>query len=148
MIVLRNFDKGDASNLHKSCFSNLSVEQIEHMIDEWNEKRFNGRYFEMFAIVRDETIVGTISLYHHSTQVVSIGPEIFCEYRRKGFATEAMIQACNMAKEKGYKIVSQQIRTDNSASIALHSSLGFETNGSIYTNAKGNQVSIYLKSLV
>ncbi len=148
MVILRNFNKDDAPNLHKSRYSSLSVEQIEHMIDEWNEKRFNGRYFEMFAIVRDEIIVGTISLYHHSTQVVSIGPEIFCEYRRKGFAKEAMIQACNMAKEKGYKIASQQIRINNSASIALHSSLDFETDGSIYTNAKGNQISIYLKSLV
>ena len=53
-----------------------------------------------------------------------------------------------MAKEKGYKIVSQQIRVSNAASIALHKSLGFETNDIIYTNAKGNQVSIYLKSLV
>ena len=53
-----------------------------------------------------------------------------------------------VAKEKGYKIVFQQIRTNNVASIALHSSLGFETNGLIYTNAKGNQVAIYLKSLI
>ena len=59
-----------------------------------------------------------------------------------------MIIACQKAKEKGFKIVSQQIRTNNAASIALHSSLGFETNELVYTNAKGNQVSIYLKCLI
>ena len=58
-----------------------------------------------------------------------------------------MIYACDIAKEKGYKIVSQQIRINNMASIALHSSLGFETNGLIYTNAKGNQVLTYSKHL-
>ena len=59
-----------------------------------------------------------------------------------------MVLAMELAHQKGYKIVSQQIRTDNTASIALHKALGFETSGAIYTNAKGNQVSIYLKSLV
>jgi L-amino acid N-acyltransferase YncA len=59
-----------------------------------------------------------------------------------------MICACQIAKEKGFKIVSQQIRVNNIASIALHSSLGFETNGVPLTNAKGKQVFIYLKSLV
>ena len=64
---------------------------------------------------------------------MSIGPEVFGEYRRKGFAKEAMICACEMAKEKGFKIVSQQIRTNNAASIALHLSLGFETNELVFT---------------
>ena len=55
----------------------------------------------MFAIVADKKIVGTISLYQHSTEVVSIGPEIFCDHQRKGFAKEAMVCACQIAKEKG-----------------------------------------------
>ena len=135
-------------SLIETGYHGLSSEQIVELIRDWNRKIFDGRYFEMFAVVSDNEIVGTISLYHHSSEVISIGPEIFSEYRRKGFAHEAMKQACSIAKNKGYKIVSQQIRTDNSASIALHLSLGFETNGSVYTNKKGNQVSIYLKSLV
>ncbi len=148
MIVLRNFTKTDALALQKLNHSHLSVEQVETLICEWNQKHVNGKYFEMFAIVFDENIVGMISLYQHSTEVVSIGPEIFTPYRQKGFAREAMLYACTIAKEKGYKIVSQQIRTNNVASIALHSSLGFETSGLTYTNAKGNQVAFYLKSLV
>ena len=147
MILLRNFKKEDASELQEYVYSDLSTEQVEALICEWYKKQFNGKYFEMYAIVSDEKIVGTISLYQHSSEVISIGPEIFCEYRRKGFAKEAMICACQMAKEKGFKIVSQQIRTNNAASIALHCLLGFETDELVFTNAKGNQVYIYLKSL-
>ena len=148
MVLLRNFTKEDALQLQQYGYSYLSIEQTEALICNWNKKQFNSKYFEMFAIVSNEKIVGTISLYQHSLKVVSIGTEVFCEYRRKGFAKEAMICACQMAKEKGFKIVSQQIRTNNAASIALHISLGFETNGLVYTNAKGNRVSIYLKCLV
>ena len=140
--------KDDALDLQRIQYPNLSVEQIENLICEWNQKRVNNKYFEMFAIVSEKSIVGTVSLYQHSTEVISIGPEIFEVYRQKGFAKEAMMLACNVAKEKGYKIVSQQIRTNNTASIALHASLGFETNGLIYTNAKGNHVAIYLKCLI
>ena len=63
-------------------------------------------------------------------------------------ADRRMRELEELSKEKGFKIVSQQIRTDNVASIALHSSLGFETNGLVYTNSKGNEVAVYLKSLV
>lgn len=148
MVVLRNFIKDDALILQANAFRDMSVEQIENLICEWNQKTVNSKYFEMFAIVVDKIIIGTISLYEHSGEVISIGPEVFKLYRQKGYAKEAMIYALNIAKEKGYKIVSQQIRTNNAASIALHSSLGFETNGLIYTSAKGNEVAIYLKSLV
>ena len=147
MILLRNFKKEDALELQEHGFPDLSTEQVEALICDWSKKQFDGKYFEMYAIVVDEKIVGTISLYQHSSKVVSIGPDVFCEYRRKGFAKEAMISACQIAKEKGFKIVSQQIRTNNTASIALHRSLGFETSEHVFTNAKGNQVSIYLKSL-
>ena len=148
MIFLRNLKIEDASELQKYGYSGMSAERVEALICDWGQKQFDGKYFEMFAIISDEKIVGTVSLYQHSLEVVSIGPEIFDEYRRKGFAKKAMMLACQMAKEKGFKIVSQQIRTDNAASIALHRSLGFETNGIVYTNSKGNKVSIYLKCLI
>ena len=148
MILLRKLKKEDAPELQEYGYSDLSIEQIEALICNWDKKQVNGKYFEMFAIVFEDKIVGTISLFQHTSEVVSIGPEVFGKYRRKGFAKEAMICACQIAKEKGYKIVSQQIRTNNAASIALHCSLGFETNELVYTNAKGNQVSIYLKCLI
>ena len=148
MISLRNFILDDAVHLQKNKHPNLSVQEVEQLICEWNQKHWNGKYFEMFAILLDGSIVGTVSLYQHSTEVISIGPEIFEAYRKKGYAKQAMLCACNIAKEKGYKIVSQQILTDNTASIALHASLGFETNSLIYTNSKGNSVAIYLKCLL
>ena len=148
MIFLRNLKIEDTSELQKYGYSGMSAEQVEALICDWGQKQFDGKYFEMFAIISDQKIVGTVSLYQHSLEVVSIGPEVFDEYRRKGFAKKAMMLACQMAKEKGFKIVSQQIRTDNAASIALHRSLGFETNGIVYTNSKGNKVSIYLKCLI
>ena len=148
MLLLKNFTIADAPILHLHMYPDLSIEQIEALICEWQRKEFNGKYFEMFAICYDEIIVGAISLYQHSKEVISIGPEIFPAYQRKGFAKQAMRLACDIAKEKGYKIVSQQIRINNEPSIALHKSLGFETNDLIYINAKGNQVFFYLKSLV
>ena len=148
MIHLRSFVKEDALELQKNGYSEFSSEQIKALICDWSKKEFDGKYFEMFAVVSDEKIVGTISLYQHSSEVISFGPEIFCRFQRKGFAKEAMMLACQIAKEKGFRIVSQQIRTDNVASIALHRSLGFETGGHIFTNNKGNQIYIYLKSLI
>jgi len=147
MIKLRNFINDDAAVLQQSVYPNMPVEQIKEMIANWDKKEFQDRYFEMFAVLDDEEIVGTISLYQHSKQVISIGPEVFSDYRRKGFAKEAMRLASDVARNKGYKIVCQQIRTDNVASIALHQSLGFETDGYVYTNRKGREVLIYLKAL-
>ncbi len=45
------------------------------------------------------------------------------------------------------EIVSQQIRTDNIASLNLHAKLGFETDNYIYKNRRGNDVLIFLKNL-
>ena len=148
MIFLRNLKIEDASELQKYGYSGMSVEQVEALICDWGQKQFDGKYFEMFAVVSDGKIVGMVSLYQHSSEVISIGPEIFCGYRRKGFAKKALSLACQIAKEKGFEMVFQQIRIDNPASIALHRSLGFETNGNVFSNAKGNQVAIYLKSLI
>ena len=147
-MTLRNFTESDASSLQRAMHPDMPTEQIKEMIAAWNRKEVNNRYFEMFAVLEDDTVIGTVSLYQHTKEVLSIGPEIFPAFRRKGYAKEAMTLACSIAREKGYKIVSQQIRRDNEASIALHNSLGFETNGQIYTSAKGSQVAIYMKSLI
>ncbi len=147
MIILRSFNENDAYILHKNGFSDLSIEQVKSLIGEWNKKCINHKYFEMFAILSENEIIGTISLYEHSEGVLSIGPTIFESHRQNGFGKEAMIHACNIAKEKGYKLVSQQIRCNNIASLALHSSLGFETDGGIYINKKGNQVVTYTTQL-
>ncbi len=58
-----------------------------------------------------------------------------------------MNAALEIAESKGYKIVLQDIRSDNIASIALHQSLGFETDKYAYVNKKGNEVFLFLKAL-
>ena len=147
VITLRNFLDSDAPIFQEKHSKHLSIEEIRDMFRKWNEKEYEGKYFEMFAIVKDEDIVGRISLYQHSENVISCGPEIFEGYRRQGFAKEAMLLAMDIAKGKGYKVVMQQIRVDNVASVALHNSLGFETDGYVYRNKKGNEVLIYIKVL-
>lgn len=148
MIVLRNFKDSDASIFQEKHSRHLSLEEILDMFRKWNVKEYEDKYFEMFAIVKGEDIVGRISLYQHSESVISCGPEIFEGCCRQGFAKEAMGLAMDIAKNKGYKVVMQHIRTDNGASIALHNSLGFETDGYVYRNKKGNEVLIYIKALV
>ena len=147
MIILRNFLDGDVTIFQGKHNQHLSVDQIKDLFRQWNKKEYEDKYFEMFAIVKDEDIVGRISLYQHSENVISCGPEIFEGYCRQGYAKEAMLLAMDIAKSKGYKVVMQQIRTDNVASVALHNSLGFETDGYVYRNKKGNEVFIYIKVL-
>ena len=147
MLLLRNFTDDDAIELHQKHNTNRSIDEIKILIAKWQEKKFANKYFEMFAIVNDTEMVGMISLYQHSPNVISCGPEIFECYRKRGFAGNAMMLAMKTAKSKGYKLVLQQIRVDNIASIALHKKLGFETDGYVYKNKKGNDVQIFIKLL-
>ena len=147
MILLRNFTESDAIEFHQKQSANISLDEVKKLIVKWQEKEFSGKYFEMFAVVKGTEIVGMISLYQHSPSVISCGPEIFESYREQRIATEAMMLAMKIAKNKGYKLMSQQIRVNNTASIALHNKLGFETDGYIYKNMHGNDVQIYIKLL-
>ena len=101
----------------------------------------------MLAIVEDGRLVGTVSLFEHSPSCASIGPEVFARERRRGIAFSAMRILLKTASEKGYRIIQQQVRADNTASIRLHEKLGFETDGYIYKNRHGHDVLLYLKAL-
>ena len=147
MITLRHFTENDAELLQANQLYNKSKEEILSLINEWKTNSYNGKYFEMFAVVNDTTIVGSISLYEHSPSVASIGVEIFATQRRHGYATDAMRLLLTYAREKGYKIIQQQVRTDNRSSIRLHEKLGFETDGYVYVNRKGHDIILYLKAL-
>lgn len=147
MISLRNFSNDDAESFRQKNNMNISLDEIRALFAKWNEKTYAGKYFEMFAIVKNDEIVGSISLYQHSESIISCGPEVFESYRRQGIGREAMLLAMNLAKNMGYKAVTQQISRSNTASIALHNKLGFETDEYIYKNQKGTDVSIYIKLL-
>ena len=146
MLTLRRFEAMD-TELVASRF-NLNLDGAKNLINEWNTQIFDGKHFEMFAIISNETVVGMISMYEHSKSVISIGPEIFEEYRRQGFAKSAMEKVISIAQRKQYAIVLQHVRINNEASIKLHESLNFEKDNSIYKNKKGNDIYLYLKCIL
>lgn len=147
MIVLRDFISSDIPALQKHCYPDLTGQEIQKMMEQWNQEEYAGKYFKLFAVTDGQTLAGSISLYQHTKSIVSFGPEIFTEYRRRGYASAAIREAFPIAKDKGYRIVLDQVRSDNTASIALHQKLGFETDACEYKNKKGNRVYLFLKLL-
>lgn len=145
MLTIRTVNASDAGLIARRW--NLSEERAREIVAESETKRFGGRYSELFAVENGGAAVGLFSVYEHAASIVSIGPEIFPEYRRRGYAKAAMREFLGMAKEKRYAVVLQQIRTDNEASIRLHESLGFEKDNTVYKNRHGHDVYIYLKAL-
>ena len=145
MISLRRISHDDLDTVFQH--TEMSLKDIETIIENSDSKSFHNHFFEMYVVLSESEIVGFISLFEHSLSVVSIGPEIFEECRKRGYATKAMQKAMDIAQSNGYRIVFQQIRTDNAASIRLHKKLGFETNNMVFKNGNNNDVFLYLKSL-
>ena len=147
MVNLRNFNEKDVPILIKYQYPNETMESVLHKIELWNTKDSDGKYFEMFAMTDNEKIVGMVSLYQHNKYIISIGPEVFENYKGQGYGTQAVNAAIEIAKDNGYKIAVAQIRKDNLASIRLHEKLGFEMDHQ-YINKRGNEVLFYIKSIV
>ncbi|MBO5213109.1 MAG: GNAT family N-acetyltransferase [Clostridia bacterium] len=146
MITLRHFNKNDIPELKNNMFVGKTDEEIISVLSEWDNLEFKGKYSEFFAVICNERIVGYVSLYQHNDYIISVGPEIFLEYRRKGYAYEALKQAYDYAKGKGYKVATAQVRNNNIASIKLHEKLGFVLDCEMI-NRHGNEVYIYIKLL-
>ena len=148
MICLRHFIAEDIPALQK-VYPDMTEQEVRDMLQQWHEMKYNGRYFEMFAVLSGSEVVGEISLYEHSKSAVSIGPTIYEPYRQKGYGKEAVKLAICRAREKGFRIIIQQVRTDNAASIALHNSLGFEIDGHgyIYMNRKEQPCYLFLMAI-
>ena len=144
MISIRPFTENDADVIRKNQYPEVSVPDIRKMISEWETKTYRNRYFEMFAVLEDGRIVGSVSLYGHSRSVASIGVEVYPEERGKGCASRGMELIMDRARALGYRIIQDQVRTDNQAGIAVHRHLGFETDGYVYQNAKGKDVLLFL----
>ncbi len=144
MISLRHFTEHDAETIQKKQYTETPIADIHEMISEWETNTYQGKFFEMFAITSDDAIVGSVSLYEHSKSVASIGVEVYPDEREKGYAAEGMRLIMNHARNHGYRIIQDQVRTDNQASIALHNKLEFETDGHVFKNAKGKDVLLYL----
>ena len=124
----------------------MSEDSLSEMIHDWNQMTYQGRYFEIFAIVADGQVVGLVSLYQHGKSIISAGPEIFSPYRKRGYAFQGVTLALEESKSKGYKVAVAQVRKNNDASIALHNKLGFMTDH-WFVNSKGNEVWFMMKVL-
>ena len=145
MVTIRNFTHEDAEPLQQGLYPDMTLSGISEMIDQWNTGIYRGRYFEMFAIVSDKSVIGYVSLYEHSKNVASAGAEVITKERRKGTASEAVSLLMQYASEKGYRIILDQVCKDNIASIRLHEKLGFESDGYVYRNQRDQEVVLYLK---
>ena len=143
-ISIRHFSDGDADTVRANQYPDMEKDAIRSMIREWNAGSFDGRYFEMFAVLRDGEIVGSVSLAEHTKSVASIGAEIYPAFRRRGFAYEANLLLFDRAKQLGYKVIQNQVRTDNAASIRLNEKSGFESDWYVYKNRKDHPVYLFL----
>ena len=147
MVTLRQFRKEDAESVRRNLYPDMTADEIAAMIDEWNTGVYQNRRFEMFAVLSDDRIVGYVSLYAISQSAVSAGAEIFRAERGKGYASEAMRLLTAYASEQNCRMILDQVRTDNQASIRLHDKLGFETDGSVFRNRRGHEVYLCFKLL-
>ena len=147
MVSIRLFADNDVDTLQTNLYPDMSAEEIRDMVREWNSGSYQGKRFEMFAVLRGEEIVGTVSLYALSKSLASIGAEVFEPYRRSGYAYEANLLLLDHAKELGYRVILNQVRTDNAASIRLNEKLGFETDRYVYRNKKEHPVFLFIKAL-
>jgi len=143
---LRHFTYEDISVLQKYKYQGSAPQEIQQKIDTWNSKHCDDKYFDMFAVTDEDKVVGMVSLYQHTTDSISCGPEIFAEYRNKGYGTKAVSQALDIGKRNGYKIAVAQIRKDNHESIHIHEKLGFELDHE-YVNKRGNEVGFFIKHI-
>ena len=147
MVFIRHFTDNDAGTLRTNQFPDMTNEDILNLIHDWNSFSYQDKFFEIFAVLSGETIVGSVSLYQHSQSVASLGVEVYESFRRSGFAYEAILLLLDHAKQLGYKIIQDQVRTDNNASILLHEKLLFETDQYIYRNKKDQPCYLFLKAL-
>ena len=146
MITIRPIKYADAPALDSTEYGSMSAEERHRMISESLEKTHNGRYFELFTVCVESTIVGFMNAYAHSEHIISIGPEIMSKFKRLGYAYEAESMVLELMKEKGYLVATGAVKQDNVASHALHRKLGFEVDV-VYTNKQGKQITLYIKAL-
>ena len=147
MIELRSFTNADIEQLQRYEHDRLSIAAWEKLIETWREKKYDDGYFEMFAVTDNGKLIGKASLYQRADHIVSCGIELYSEFRGKGYATDAYPILLSIAKQKGFTVAIAQVLADNSASIALHKKVGFESDYYTLTNKKGKSVYYFIKAL-
>lgn len=127
-------------------YHRCTAEDLQPMLEESRAQCHEGRYYEQFSVRMNGCLVGSVSLYAHDEATVCNGVEIFPPFRQCGFAKTALTLLSDVARERGYTLQTAQVRTNNTASIALHRSLGM-TAGEPWINRNGNEVVTFCKRL-
>ena len=111
MVVLRHFLEQDAGFICGNVYPDLTIDGATTMIREWNSGVHQGKYFEMFAVLSGDDIVGYASLLEHSHSTVSAGIEILRTEQNKGFGAQTLATLIDLAVSKGYRIMFDQVRS-------------------------------------
>lgn len=155
MVEIRNFNVNDVDFIFDNwaenprwdgCKFDKDKLEILSLINEFNTKKFDNRYFEQFVITYNKVPVGMISLYHQTETEASVGVFVHQDFRRKGIATIAYDLIEKVAKEKGYKFLSAGVLEENYASINMHIKLGFRKEKITLNKLGENQIK-FIKEL-
>lgn len=146
MLYLKPINYDNIKDFDGTDYSAMTFEERKTLIEESKNQIHNGAYFEFLVVYNDNTVIGFMNLFAHSTHIISCGPEIKADFKKKGFGFLAETMALEYAKEKGYTIAVGGVDDNNTASIALHEKLGFEMDRK-YINRQGRTIRIYIKAL-
>ncbi len=146
MISLRPVSEADIDSFAGTEYENMSSDDKLRVIRESISKRHEDRYFELMTVCDDDRIVGFMTLYALSEHVISIGPSVKQEYRRKGYGYRGEMLALQYARTLGYTLASGRVKKTNLPGIALHEKLGFEIVSECF-NKCGEPVRIYIRIL-
>lgn len=155
MVEIRNFNNNDVRFIYdnwaensdwKGCKFDKDKLEILSQINEFNTKKFDNKYFEQFVIVFNECLVGMISLLEQNKEEVSVNVFVDEKFRRQGIATKAYMLIENIAKEKGYKILSASVNEENYVSKNMHIKIGFKKVSAELNRNNDNQIK-YIKML-
>ncbi|MBQ1965860.1 MAG: tRNA adenosine(34) deaminase TadA [Clostridia bacterium] len=124
-IALRSFTFDDVPVLKRYLYSKRSDKSVYNIVEAWNTKILEGRYNEMFAVTVDGSVVGYVQLTEQSDGSVSLEVFIFSDYRGKTYGTQSARALLSLAKDKGYSVITAQVRSENIPSCRLCQRVGF-----------------------
>jgi len=127
-------------------YQRTTADALTPMLAAARSRLHEGRYYEAFGVRVNGCLTGLVSLLEQPDGTVSGGADTFLPFRQCGFAFRALTMLTDVARERGFTVQTAQIRTDNAASIALHSKLGFVP-GEPWVNRRGHEVCTWRKEL-
>ena len=95
----------DIEVLNLTEYKNLSIESKKELVQDSIKGICKGDFFRFYLIKNGKEIVGVLNMCGHGKDKVSVAPEIFEMYRKKGFATKSLNLAYAIVKENGFDTV-------------------------------------------